>query len=179
MRTYQNHKGGSSSDPGTRVIQGDFTSTANPVEEQTTYVNPSDTVVQPHPANEQPVENVVHQETVQMTEQIHQDAAKAMKKVLGAEGDLRSSVGLKAMQRANIEAEKFIVSMKEEGLPVTAAAERDKRIELQTEALTEVILKRMEFESIYERGTDQYKVAREYVMDCIKKIVEEKNKPIF
>lgn len=179
MRTYKNHKGGSPSDPGARVIQGDFTNTANPVEEQTTYVNPSDTVVRPHPAHEQPVENVVHQETVQMAEQIHQDAAKAMKKVLGAEGDLRSSVGLKAMQRANIEAEKVIVSMKEEGLSVTAAAERDKRIELQTEALTEVILKRMEFESIYERGTDQYKVAREYVMDCIKKIVEEKNKPIF
>lgn len=119
------------------------------------------------------------QETLQMKEQIQSDASKAMERVLGNGGSLRSSAGLRAMQRANIEAEKYIASMKEESVTVTAEMEREKRIMLQTEALTEIVLNKMEFDTAYEKGTEQYKAAREYVEESIKKIIEEKNKPIF
>lgn len=119
------------------------------------------------------------QETLQMKEQIQSDASKAMERVLGNGGSLRSSAGLRAMQRANIEAEKYIASMKEESVTVTAEMEREKRIMLQTEALTEIVLNKMEFDTGYEKGTEQYKAAREYVEESIKKIIEEKNKPIF
>lgn len=121
----------------------------------------------------------IQQETVQMKEQIQSDASKAMERVLGNGGSLRSSAGLRAMQRANIEAEKYIASMKEESVTVTAEMEREKRIMLQTEALTENVLNKMEFDTAYEKGTEQYKAAREYVEGSIKKIIEEKNKPIF
>lgn len=119
------------------------------------------------------------QEKVQMKEQIQSDASKAMERVLGNGGSLRSSAGLRAMQRANIEAEKYIASMKEESVTVTAEMEREKRIMLQTEALTEIVLNKMEFDTAYEKGTEQYKAAREYIEESIKKIIEEKNKPIF
>lgn len=119
------------------------------------------------------------QGTVQMKEQIQSDASKAMERVLGNGGSLRSSAGLRAMQRANIEAEKYIASMKEESVTVTAEMEREKRIMLQTEALTEIVLNKMEFDTAYEKGTEQYKSAREYIEENIKKIIEEKNKPIF
>lgn len=121
----------------------------------------------------------IQQETVQMKEQIQSDASKAMERVLGNGGSLRSSAGLRAMQRANIEAEKYIASMKEESVTVTAEMEREKRIMLQTEALTEIVLNKMEFDTAYEKGTEQYKAAREYIEENIKKIIEEKNKPIF
>lgn len=133
----------------------------------------------PHRDAGTPVPNLSEQEAVRMEQQIHKDAARAMTRVLGRDGGFRSSVGLKAMQKANIEAEKYIASMKEESITVTAEMEREKRIKLQTEALTEIILNKMEIDTAYEKGTEQHKAAREYIEDNIRKIIEEKNKPIF
>lgn len=184
MRLYHNRPVNSSVAQGSTITEtvvsetepyvGDNTKvqvpkSSSPVQEQMETVQPS--------GNGSSLNST--QETVQMKEQIQRDAAKAMERVLGSGGSLRSSAGLRAMQRANIEAEKYIASMKEESVTVTAEMEREKRIKLQTEALTEIVLNKMEFDTAYEKGTEQYKAAREYVEESIKKIIEEKNKPIF
>ena len=69
--------------------------------------------------------------------------------------------------------------MKEEGaVAVTQELIREKRIETQTAALSEEILRQMEQKSGYEKGTQAYTDAQNLIREKIREMLENKNKPL-
>lgn len=112
--------------------------------------------------------------------EVESDSAEAMKKVVTASGNWRSSYALQALEKANIETERYLTSLREtQGISFTPKQEREKRIELQTEFLTKEVLNKLSMQSDYEKGTDKYNVAKEMIEEKIRAIVEKKNKNIF
>lgn len=113
------------------------------------------------------------------TDRIAVDAGNAIQGVITFQGSPKNSAALRAMQQATLQLEREIAVMKEEGtIDVTQDLIRNKRIAVQTEALSAEILRRMEQKSGYEKGTQAYKEAQDLIMKKISEILEEKNKPL-
>ncbi len=131
-----------------------------------------------------PVLNIEETETVSGTalrseKQIQADAAYAVQKILSMEGTMKNSTALRAMQQANLQAEKEIAVMREESKVVlTEEVIRTKRIETQTAALSEAILLQLEKKAGYERGSEDYANAANMIQERVKQILEDKNRPL-
>lgn len=111
--------------------------------------------------------------------QIQADAAYAVQKIIGSEGTLNNSTALRAMQQANLQAEKEIAVMREENkVALTEELIRTKRIETQTAALSEAILLLLEKKAGYERGSENYENAANMIQERVKQILESKNRPL-
>ncbi|MCH5249990.1 MAG: hypothetical protein J1E98_08655 [Lachnospiraceae bacterium] len=111
--------------------------------------------------------------------QIQADAAYAVQEILSVEGTMRNSTALRAMQQANLQAEKEIAVMREENKVVlTEELIRTKRIEAQTVALSEAILLQLEKKAGYERGSEDYENAANMIQERVKQILEDKNRPL-
>lgn len=111
--------------------------------------------------------------------QIQADASYAVQEILSVEGALNNSTALRAMQQANLQAEKEIAVMREEGkVALTEELIRTKRIETQTTALSEAILLQLEKKAGYERGSKDYENAANMIRERVKQILEDKNRPL-
>ncbi len=111
--------------------------------------------------------------------QIQADVSYAVQEILSAEGTMKNSTALRAMQQANLRAEKEIAVMREEGKVVlTEELIRTKRIEAQTAALSETVLLQMEKNSRYDRGSEDYENAAKMIQERVKQILEDKNRPL-
>lgn len=111
--------------------------------------------------------------------QIQADAAYAVQEILSAEGAMKNSTALRAMQQANLQAEKEIAVMREESKVVlTEEIIRAKRIDAQTTALSEAILLQLEKKAGYERGSEDYENAANMIKERVKQILEDKNRPL-
>lgn len=107
------------------------------------------------------------------------DAAGAIQQVVTLQGSPKNSVALRAMKQATLQLEREIAVMKEEGaVAVTQELIREKRIETQTAALSEEILRQMEQKSGYEKGTQAYTDAQNLIREKIREMLENKNKPL-
>lgn len=131
-----------------------------------------------------PVLNIEETETVsgmalRSGRQIQADAAYAVQEILSMEGTMKNSTALRAMQQANLQAEKEIAVMREESKVVlTEEIIRTKRIETQTAALSEAILLQLEKKAGYERGSEDYVNAANMIQERVKQILEDKNRPL-
>ena len=93
---------------------------------------------------------------------------------------LKSSVALTALERANIEAEKYFATLRETGAPeLTRKQEIEKRVEFQTRCITEQVLDSLSISPDYEKGTENYKKAEEIIHTKVRMIVEKRNKDLF
>lgn len=112
-------------------------------------------------------------------QQIQSDAGLAITKVLDFDGNMVNSSALRALKEANLSVEKYIASMKEENAQMlTREAELEKRIEAQTEALAGEMMKRMEADHGYQKGTAGYDAAKEYILSKTREIMEKNNRPL-
>lgn len=131
-----------------------------------------------------PVLNIEETEMVSGTtlrsgKQIQADAAYAVQEILSMEGTMKNSTALRAMQQANLQAEKEIAVMREESkVALTEELIRTKRIETQTAALSEAILLQLEKKAGYERGSEDYVNAANMIQERVKQILEDKNRPL-
>lgn len=164
-----------------------------------TVTGPIPTSVQPNPHVQQTVgETIVEQkvspnvrdnetfimpETTQQRKvrvEIEEDSVSAIKQVLTSAGGLRNSSAVQALQQANIETEKYILAAKElEGHVLTKQQELEKRTELQTEKLTDEIMKRLSNNPDYEPGTENYAEAKASVSEKVRAIIERQNRDLF
>lgn len=113
------------------------------------------------------------------SDQIVADAGNAIRRVVTPQGSPKNSVALHAMQQATVQLEKEIAVMKEEGVvAVTQELIRKKRVEAQTAALSAEILRQMEKEPGYEKGTQSYAEAEKLIRSKVSEILKEKNKPL-
>ena len=111
--------------------------------------------------------------------QIQADVSYAVQEILSVEGTMKNSTALRAMQQANLRAEKEIAVIREEGKVVlTEDIIRTKRIEAQTAALSEAILSQMEKKASYDRGSEDYENAANMIQERVKQILEDKNRPL-
>lgn len=116
----------------------------------------------------------------QLRVEIEQDSADALKKIIAPSGEFRNSSALFALKRANIETEKYKATVREtQGIKLTQRQERAKRIELQTEYMTEEVMKKLSLQPDYEKGTERYHSAKEFIRERIRVIIEKQNKDIF
>lgn len=133
---------------------------------------------------EVPILNKEETETVSGTalrsgKQIQADAAFAVQEILSVEGAMKNSTALRAMQQANLQAEKEIAVMREESKVVlTEEIVHTKRIEAQTSALSEAILLQLEKKVGYERGSEDYENVANLIRERVKQILEDKNRPL-
>lgn len=116
----------------------------------------------------------------QMQADVEKDSVQALRKVITSSGGFQSSAAILALERANVETEKYLASVREtQGIRLTQKQERAKRIELQTEYMTEEVLKRLSYQTDYEKGTEKFESARKLIREKIHAIVEKQNKDIF
>lgn len=106
---------------------------------------------------------------------IQTDANNAFFKVLDLEGSMKNSGALQALKEANVSVEKYIVSMKEENIQVSKEIEVEKRIEAQTEALVQEVMKQMETSQEYKKGTPGYEMSKALILEKVHEIVERNN----
>ncbi|MDD3361830.1 MAG: hypothetical protein PHW34_09185 [Hespellia sp.] len=125
------------------------------------------------PSSEVQSQDIIHQRMIE------QDSSEAMKKVMSSSGSLRTSAALVALEKANVETEKYLATVREtQGLNLTQKQIREKRIELQTEFMTEEVLVKLSQQSDYEKGSDKYNSARALIEEKVRAIVEKKNRDI-
>lgn len=111
-------------------------------------------------------------------QQIQEDSVYAVQQILSAKGSLRNSAAIIAMQQANLRAEKEIAIIKEENASqLTEDLVREKRIRAQTDALSEAVVSQLESKG-YEKGSASYQEAYQMIQKRVKKILEEKNRPL-
>lgn len=126
--------------------------------------------------NIQQVENTVQK----IQEEIEQDSICALQKVFSPAGMFKSSVALTALERANVEAEKYFATLRETGAPeLTRKQEIEKRVDFQTRCITEEVLDSLSISPDYEKGTENYRKAEEIIHTKVRMIVEKRNKDLF
>lgn len=126
--------------------------------------------------NIQQVENTVQK----IQEEIEQDSIRALQKVFSPAGMFKSSVALTALERANVEAEKYFATLRETGAPeLTRKQEIEKRVDFQTRCITEEVLDSLSISPDYEKGTENYRKAEEIIHTKVRMIVEKRNKDLF
>lgn len=111
--------------------------------------------------------------------QVAADANAALRNVMTASGNIKSGMVLRAMQQANIQLEKEMAVLQEEsGEPVSMDVLRERRIVIQTEAVSRAILQQMQQGLGYGQGSDAYTKAENYVRDKVKGLLESRDKPL-
>ena len=112
-------------------------------------------------------------------DQVAADANAALQNVIAASGSIRSGMVLRAMQQANVQLEKEMAILQEEsGEVVTLDMLRERRIVIQTEAVSRVILQQMEQGLGYGQGSEAYAKAESYVRDKVRGLFESRDKPL-
>lgn len=112
--------------------------------------------------------------------EVEQESAEALQKVLSPAGNLRTSTAIMALERANIETEKYLAILRETNMAeVTRKQAREKRIEFQTKYVTDEVLKKLSLQPDYEKGTEKYQTAETIIHEKVRAIVEERNKDVF
>lgn len=115
----------------------------------------------------------------QAKQQIQTDASMAFSKIIDGDGSMKNSSALRALKEANVTIEKYIVSMREENAQVlTREAELEKRIEAQTEALAGEVMRQMESNQGYQKGTQEYEAAKAFILEKTREIMEKNNRPL-
>lgn len=112
-------------------------------------------------------------------QKIQADVFYAVQRILSTEGALKNSTAIRAMQQANLKAEKEIAIIKEENVVcVTEEMIREKRIQAQADALSETIISQLVACKGYEKDSAGYQEAVKITQEKVKQILEEKNRPL-
>lgn len=173
------------------VMQPSMNQPAQPVENpqvKTEHKQPAQPVENPEvktvdKQSALPVENpevkTEHKQPTQPAEEVnaiqkqaHIELAKAFHK----DGKAASSMTLKAIQQANIQAEKYFASCKENHQELSSDEMQKKRIELQTDLLAEQLIKKLKLNGVEEKEVEKTKSV---LKEKVKKIIEKKNKGIY
>lgn len=130
------------------------------------------------PEGEVATEEILQPQQTLSIQEIRSDASLAFSKVFDVEGNMKNSSALRALKDANLNVEKYIACMKEEGTQLlTREMELEKRIELQTEFLAKEVMMQMEDQG-YQRGMPGYETAKEHILGKTREIMERNNRPL-
>lgn len=119
------------------------------------------------------------EETSENFKTIQIDAVRALNRMVNGTGDPKNSRIVKALKDANLQVEAYLAAIDEESRAgITQEMEQSYRIEAQTEKIVDTILEHMVLEGRYEKGSAAYRYAKEFLLERVEKIVEEKNQSL-
>ena len=122
---------------------------------------------------------VLRSETAARIEEIQMEAVRTLNTIMAKDRGTYNNLVIRAMKDANLQVEAYFASMDEETKSsITQDETRYYRIEMQTEKIVETLLGRMAANGKLEKGSDDYKYAKEYLRERVCKIVEEKNQSL-
>lgn len=122
---------------------------------------------------------VLRSETAARIEEIQMEAVRTLNTIMARDRGTYNNLVIRAMKDANLQVEAYFASMDEETKSsITQDETRYYRIEMQTEKIVETLLGRMAANGKLEKGSDDYKYAKEYLRERVCKIVEEKNQSL-
>lgn len=112
-------------------------------------------------------------------EAIQREAARVMHKMVSRDGGVHNNQVIRALKEANLQVESHFAALDEETRAgITQAETQAYRIEVQTEKIVETMLNRMTAGGKFEKGSAEYKHAREFLQEKVRRIVEEKNQSL-
>lgn len=106
------------------------------------------------------------------------DVQNAIARGMSPKGNARSGSMLRVLQEANIEVEREIAILREEGTALTEEAIRSKRISVQENLLTEEVMAQLEHMSGYQKDTEEYAEAEKLIREKIGALLAERDKPL-
>lgn len=112
----------------------------------------------------------------ELSEQTYKHLQNELVSAFNENGTVASSLALKAIQEANIKADKYFASCKEKNQILSAEEMQEKRIELQTNQLAEQLFSKLNLE---EEDAKEGEKAKAILKEKIKKIIARKNKGIY
>lgn len=106
------------------------------------------------------------------------DAQNVIARGMSPRGNARSGSMLRVLQQANIEVEREIAILREEGTALTEEVIRSKRISVQEDMLTEEFMAQLEYMSGYQKDTEEYAEAEKLIREKIGALLAERDKPL-
>lgn len=136
------------------------------------------------PVAEVPEQAHVQTETEQIippenAKAIQLDAVRTLNRMISRDGEIQNSQIMRALKEANLQVEAYFASLDDESrASVTQEIEQDYRIEAQTQTIVNTLLNRLVLDGKYEKGSADYKYAKEFLLERVEKIVEENNQSL-
>lgn len=110
--------------------------------------------------------------------QIIADTQNVIAKTISSNGGIRNSSVLYVLQQANLELEREIAVLREEGTEMTDEEIRNRRVCMQKDMLTINLMEQLEHIAGYQKGTVSYAEAEKLLREKIEELLMERDKPI-
>ena len=110
--------------------------------------------------------------------QIIADTQNVIAKAISSNGGIRNSSVLYVLQQANLELEREIAVLREEGTEMTDEEIRNRRVCMQKDMLTINLMEQLEHIAGYQKGTVSYAEAEKLLREKIEELLMERDKPI-
>ena len=110
--------------------------------------------------------------------QIVSDTQNVITRAISLKGNAKSGSLLRVLQQANIEFEREIAVLREEGTVLTEDTIRNKRISIQENMMTEEFMTQLEYTAGYQKDTEEYAEAEKLIRERIGALLTERDKPL-
>ena len=110
--------------------------------------------------------------------QIIADTQNVIAKSISSNGGIKNSSVLYVLQQANLELEREIAVLREEGTEMTDEEIRNRRVCMQKDMLTINLMEQLEHITGYQKGTVTYAEAEKLLREKIEELLMERDKPI-
>ena len=117
-------------------------------------------------------------EKPEIRSQIIADTQNVIAKSISSNGGIRNSSVLYVLQQANLELEREIAVLREEGTEMTDEEIRNRRVCMQKDMLTINLMEQLEHIAGYQKGTVSYAEAEKLLREKIEELLMERDKPI-
>lgn len=117
-------------------------------------------------------------ETMDIKAQIVSDAQNVITRAISPKGNAKSGSMLRVLQQANIEFEREIAVLREEGTVLTEDAIRKKRISVQENMMIEEFMTQLEYTAGYQKDTEEYAEAEKLIRERVGALLTERDKPL-
>lgn len=117
-------------------------------------------------------------DTMDLHARIISDARQVISGAISQGGNAKSGSMLRALQVANIQLEREVAVLREEGTEVPEEVIRGRRVQMQGDMLTEELLAQMEYMAGYQKNTAAYAEAEKLIRERVGALLAERDKPL-
>lgn len=120
----------------------------------------------------------INYETTDIRAQIVSDVQGVIAGAVSSKGSVKSGSMLQVLQQANLELEREIAVLREEGTIMTDEEIRNRRIHVQKDMLTKELMSQMEYRAGYQKNSESYAEAEKLIRERIEELLTERDKPL-
>lgn len=120
----------------------------------------------------------INYEATDIRAQIVSDVQGVIAGAVSSKGSVKSGSMLQVLQQANLELEREIAVLREEGTLMTDEEIRNRRIHVQKDMLTKELMSQMEYRAGYQKNSESYAEAEKLIRERIEELLTERDKPL-